>query len=901
MKRSPLLPTSHWPLRGLCTALALIGVLPLGTTAHATPLLPGAALIAPAAPVLFTAGDKNGPDKDDDPQKDPDYLYLQAIVSQSQGLANPVKFKDAINLYNAALKQRKNFYDAIYNRAICNFYLKKYDDSIRDSTQHIELRPNIMQAHVIRARAYVRKKDFDPALNDLNLVEQKRPDLMDYGLRGHIYLEMQNYPKAIPDLERYLAMNKDHPEAIPTFLDLGDAYSKTDKGEQAIGAYGSYIVNYDTMIKQAPQIRGDAEQDNLPYALEKRGSAYLDLARKDNDPKSLHLDGAEGDYKKYVAVKPDSAIGYVGLGNVYILRGQRDEAIQALTTALQKDPTNESAKFALGHLERSEATVAVGEGKTVEGKGNLDSAISRFTEILNQNPKNTQALYERGLAYASPLKGDYASAITDFTNFLALAPANDPNRGIVAFNRGAAYVSMNPPQYDKAIPDFDAAIAADPKNTVAYIGRGDAYAKQGMYDKAVADYNVVINGGDDIDPKSKINARFNRAVSYSKMQPVQSDAAIADLQAYLAENPNNQEAKDLLFNIQVGQGPEKAIAALTARIKDEPNNGDNYLQRASVYDKLKRYDEAIADYQKSADLKPNDKAAYVNMVADYTAKGLDNPTNADAAIATYGKLITLVPTDATYLQAWGDLYLKKKQYTEAAADYKKALTLLPATDPKRADVQYLVANLFLVSGNKAQAKTEYDTYFTMAQPGQANYADALTARGDLLREAKDLPGAIADYTKYLSIKPGDAKVLKVRGQAYLDSKNDKSALDDFEAAATADPKDAEAITLAASLYYAQGKKLIDSDPNAAIAILKKVIAYSDRSIAANPSYAGAYYFKGLASIDDADNDNLTPDQTKSIRKDALAALKKFVELDPNSPQAASAKPLIEKLEKAVGS
>ncbi|MBC8135350.1 MAG: tetratricopeptide repeat protein, partial [Fibrella sp.] len=218
---------------------------------------------------------------------------------------------------------------------------------------------------------------------------------------------------------------------------------------------------------------------------------------------------------------------------------------------------------------------------------------------------------------------------------------------------------------------------------------------------------------------------------------------------------------------------------------------------------------------------------------------------------------------------------------------------------RRADVQYLVANLYLASGDKTVAKQEFDAYFSAAKSDHAKYLDALTLRGDLQRGNKNYAGAIADYTSYLTAKPGDVKVLKVRGQSFLDSGDEAKALADFETAASTAP-DAESLTLVGSLYYTQAAKAAAVDPDKALPLYKKATDYTNRAITSNAGYAGAYYFKGLSLAENADIDNLTPGAQKSQRQDALTALNKFVELAPGNAQVPNAKSVIAKLTKAIG-
>ncbi|MBC7805897.1 MAG: tetratricopeptide repeat protein [Akkermansiaceae bacterium] len=904
MKRR-FLPNNCSLLRGVCCGLIAIGALPDRTALAAVPLLPGAIHVSPA---MLSVG------ADEDPNMDPDFLYLQALTQQSGRYrkADGSNFRTAIKLYDEALKRRKNFYDALYNKAICHYLLKDYKASIDESTKHIALRPEIMQAYVIRAQAYVKTQNLDPALADLNRVEQKRPDLMEYRLRGQIYYAREAYAQAVPDFERYVANNRDgqgriKPAAIGAYLDLGDAYGKLNSEAKSVESYGAYIASYpDPSVPW--EFRGDKEYDNLPYALDKRGSAYLESARKNADPDSPELTQAQADFGKYAELEPQSPTGFIGLGNVALLRREWDQAVQTLDKAVSLAPANDSALAALGEARRQQSLDRFNANPTAPGAtpspavtasiAGLQKSVSEFGEALQKNPTNTLALRGRGLANSNPAIGNYTQAAEDFTRLLTLLPAGDPRIVEAYFNRASAYLNMNPPVYDKAIPDFTAAIASDPKNTDAYVGRGDAYAKLGQYNLAIRDYDVVINSATTSEA-ARLSARRNRGYSYTEVTPKRLDEAITDFTAYLQANPGDQRVKDALFSAELQQGPEKQLSALTKRIGENKNDAQSYLLRAAVYDSQKRYEEAIADYKMVSSLDPNNIKAYQNLAFDYSQKGLTDPANVDGAIAANSRLIALEPTNTTHLLARGDLYGLKKQYPEAAADYKKAISQLPEGDARRADVQYLVANLFLASGNRAAAKQEFDAYFNTAKSDHAKYLDALVLRGDLQRVNKSYAGAITDYSNYLAAKPGDVKVLKVRGQSYLDSGDEAKALADFETATTTAP-DAESLTLVGSLYYSQAAKVANVDPDKALPLYKKATDYTGRAISSNASYAGAYYFKGLALAENAEIDNLTPGAQKSQRQDALTALNKFVELAPGSAQVSNAKSVITKLTKAIG-
>ena len=168
--------------------------------------------------------------------------------------------------------------------------------------------------------------------------------------------------------------------------------------------------------------------------------------------------------------------------------------------------------------------------------------------------------------------------------------------------------------YDKAIADYNDAIKLDPKNILAFIGRGDAYTNRGdttapsltttrrsdwtpralwplatgaspmqikaTYDKALADHNEAIR----LDPKSPFAFR-NRGVVYAYKGD--NDQAIAD------------------FNEAIRLDPKSALAFR--------NRGDAYMNKGD-------YGRALADYNEAIRLDPKSALALSDRGVVYASQ-----------------------------------------------------------------------------------------------------------------------------------------------------------------------------------------------------------------------------------------------------------------------------------------
>ena len=131
---------------------------------------------------------------------------------------------------------------------------------------------------------------------------------------------------------------------------------------------------------------------------------------------------------------------------------------------------------------------------------------------------------------------------------------------------------------------------------------------------------------------------------------------------------------------------DKAIALGEALRTDFPDSfADNkqvkeglavaYYSRGFSYNELKQYERAIADYDKSIELKPDKEvlaSVYVNRGASYA--GLKQY---ERAIADYDKAIALEPEDAVAYYNRGISYARMEEFARAIDDFTKAIGLQP--------------------------------------------------------------------------------------------------------------------------------------------------------------------------------------------------------------------------------
>ena len=176
-------------------------------------------------------------------------------------------------------------------------------------------------------------------------------------------------------------------------------------------------------------------------------------------------------------------------GNVLMMLGQVDSAIEAYSYAVELNPNN--------------IELYNNRGVAYNIKDKLNCAITDFTKAIELNPNNAALYNNRAGVYID--KGDFDCAMLDCKKAMELDPDNVEaynNRGLV--HRGNK-------DYNRAILDFTKAIELEQGYTIAYNNRGNVYSDIGDPECAILDFTKAIELKRDY-----ADAYFNRGNVYRK-------------------------------------------------------------------------------------------------------------------------------------------------------------------------------------------------------------------------------------------------------------------------------------------------------------------------------------------------------------------------------------------------
>ena len=535
--------------------------------------------------------------------------------------------------------------------------------------------------------------------------------------------------------------------------------------------------------------------------------------------KTIHKMQGMDDSSSNISEKELSAELAFQQGNVLMMFGQIDKAIEAFSQAVKLNPRDADAYN--------------NRGVAYNSKGEYGLAIKDFNQAIQLNPIDFAAHNNRGTTYVNI--DEVELAIKDFNHAIRLNPCEDKPYN----NRGIAYHKQG--DYNLAIKDFNHAIRLRPDDSNAYYNRGNAYCDRGDYDRAIKDFNTAIKHKPNFDMVYN-----NRGMAYSNKHDI--NRALKDFTMAIDRNPESFIAYNNRGNAYRDKGEaDQAIKDFNAAIQLNPGLAEAYNNRGGTYYDKRNYDGAVNDLNKAIDLKSDYANAYYNRGIVYKSKGEIN-----RAIEDYNKAIKLEPDYANAYVNRSNAYRDKGLYGQAIKDCNTAIQISP----------YLV-EAYNNRGGAYHDKGNYDRAikdYTKAIQLNPKAPEPYTNRGIAYSNKDEHDRAIEDFNKAIALKHNYAEAYSNRGGAYRSKGEYDQAIIDCTKAIELKPNCFLAYHNRAIAYYQQREfdraikdysKVIELNPALAVAYNNRGVAYykngeynraiEEYDVAIKRDYANAYY------------------------------------------------------------
>jgi len=434
------------------------------------------------------------------------------------------------------------------------------------------------------------------------------------------------------------------------------------------------------------------------------------------------------------------------------------------------------------------------------------------------------------------------------------ADTSDANRSVSYYHLALANIyedealeNGNTDAARLAVDEYKSALNADPNSPQLNDGLAELYFRTGhVHEAEITARGLIKISPNDVDAHKLLGRIYLRQLSdasnsVSSTSPSGNalDLAIAEFEKIISLQPKDVEDRMVLGQLYtVKHEPKKAEDEFKTAQAIEPDSEEVVLNLArlyadsgdvahaakvieavsvndrtpkmevalgAAYDQLKRPKDAIAAYQRAADMDPGDA-----HTLDALGQALLADNQYDEALKQFKLLAEADPEDTEALIHIGEIQRRQGKYEDALATIRKARK----QDPTSLEAGYNEALLLDVLGRFDEATKSYEEMVEATSHANGAYTNEektnrgffLERLGTVYHEENKNDLAIATYQKMIDMG-GDTALRGYEGQVetYGEAKDFDRATEIAKKAVAANPKNLDLQLMLAGSLVEQGK------------------------------------------------------------------------------------------------
>jgi tetratricopeptide (TPR) repeat protein len=627
-----------------------------------------------------------------------------AHVEKGEAYLKEEKFQEASLEFRNAIQIDEKLASAHWGLARAYEGLQRFQEAFEELRKTTELDQNNLDARVKLGNYYVAAAKGHPEL--VTEAERLAKEILQKDsnhVEGHILLASVLYAqnerdKAFAEFNHAIQLD---PKRVESYLSLARFYIVTNdkaKAEEtfqraisinsnsglAHTEFGKYLVQLGRADEAEAEMRKGVEVEPSNRAsrfvlasfylvtkqYDKAEVAYKALADLDKDnPENRavladfysavnRLDEAVSIYQDILAKSPDYTQGRYRLGEILLMRGDIQKAMDQIDEVLKKDSHDRQAL-----LLRARVRAQTGQAP------DLQRAVEDLKEVLVQEPNSRAGLYfmsqaqfnlgnmDQARAFAGDLERNYPDYLPAKLMQVQISLASGDSKAALRLaSELIDRINQTAPDRQNS-PQMLAEIRAK-----AYVSRGSAALDQGNIAGARQDFMM----SRDAASRETFPYISLAAVALAENK---DDEAVGFYENALSIEGTNFNALSGLIRLYARRNElGKAHARVDQILNSYPTNASLHYLKAQIYGFERNSDQAEAALRKTLELDPNYIAAYSALGALFV-----NTNQTDRAIAEYQKILERRPDNATAYTLIGMLDDSRQNYDAAAESYRKAL------------------------------------------------------------------------------------------------------------------------------------------------------------------------------------------------------------------------------------
>lgn len=540
------------------------------------------------------------------------------------------------------------------------------NEAQRLAKEILQKNSNHVEGHILLGSVLYAQNEREKAFAEINYAIQLDPKRVEsYLSLARFYIVTNENPKAEETFQRAISVNTssglahtEYGKFLAQLNRLGEAEAEMSKAvavEPANRTSRFVLASFYLVNKQF-------DKAEVAY------KALADLDKEKPEGRAVladfyssinRLDEAIAIYQEILAQSPDFTQGRYRVGEIMLMRGDTQGAMNQINEVLAKDQHDRQAL-----LLRARVRSQTGQAP------DLQAAVEDLKEVLVQEPNSRPGLYfmaqanfnlgniDQARAFAGDLERNYPDYLPARLMQAQISLASGDAKGAQRLSSELIErLAQTAPDRHNS-PQMLAEIRAK-----AHLARGSAALEQGNTVAARKDFMMAHDAasGDTYPYISLAN------LSLAENKP---DEAAAFYENALSIESTNFNALTGLIRLYARKNDlGKAHARVDQVLASYPANASLHYLKAQIFGFERNSGQAEVALRKALELDPNYIAAYSALGALFI-----NTNQQDRAIAEYQRIIERRPDNATAYTLIGMLDDSRKNYDAAADSYRKALS-----------------------------------------------------------------------------------------------------------------------------------------------------------------------------------------------------------------------------------
>ena len=451
------------------------------------------------------------------------------------------------------------------------------DQALKLLGEQIKSTPDNVECWLLMCRIYRNQKEYGRAMSSVNeairVNKPKKSGFVNstlYWWKSSVYDDMDNNEQEIEWLKKALdAARKDNKENVQNIsFDLGQAYYEAKKYDESDAVYRQMVKEDETdQAAMTGLARNMIQREDYAGAVR-----MLDASQKYGD-----------DYSETYRFRSEA----------YDKMGETDKAIDDALLWFEKD--EDAYDSAIIKLMMKHRTYAIAKAKTsmkssdskdawrvlllsiYEEAGEYENAIKEYDALEEDYGKDEFIYAHRADCYNKLGLTDMALSEIEKAIELEADYSNICSKGGILRTAG---------RYAEAIEVFDQAIEVDPLYAFAYYAKGWCHELSGDDDKAMECYDLGI----DLDKEYAYIYLMRGQIHLKRGDKIKADEdfnTVLQLDTVVTDGSCRQYALHFLGR------DDEADEWMQKLIDDEPYDMGHYYDKACLYSRMGRIDEAV--------------------------------------------------------------------------------------------------------------------------------------------------------------------------------------------------------------------------------------------------------------------------------------------------------------------